>query len=158
MFKHEESAHQAETIIGPSVKVEGDFAAAGDVIVEGMLNGNLRTEQHLQVGEHAKITANVHAGSALVAGEIHGNLTIRDNLEVTSSGKIVGDIKAKVLGVAAGAQLDGKCQVGEDTRPKPERPESKLAGEGPDLLRTGTAKIKKPADPGVTPFSVFVGR
>jgi cytoskeletal protein CcmA (bactofilin family) len=143
MFKRDEGARQVETIIGPSVKVEGDFVAAGDVIVEGMLNGNLRTDQHLQVGEQAKITANVHAGSALVAGEIQGNVTVRENLEVTASGKIFGDLKAKVVTVAAGAQLNGKCQIGEE-RPAPKKvpAETKPMHDHADALRGVNAKLK----------------
>lgn len=143
MFKRDEGTRQAETIIGPSVKVEGDFVAAGDVIVEGVLNGNLRTDQHLQVGEQAKITANVHAGSALVAGEIQGNLTVRESLEVTSSGKIFGDFKAKTLSVAAGAQLNGKCHVGEE-RPAPKKvtAETKPLPDHADAPRGVNAKLK----------------
>jgi cytoskeletal protein CcmA (bactofilin family) len=141
MFKRDQDAQQVETIIGPSVKVEGDFVAAGNVIVEGMLTGTLRTDQHLQVGEQAKITANVHAGSAVVAGEIQGNLTVRESLEITNSGKITGDLKAKIMSVAAGAQLNGKCQVGEEARSKTERPEAKVMREGADA-RTLPVKTK----------------
>lgn len=130
MFKHEESPREVETIIGPSVKVEGDFVAAGDVIVEGAVVGTLRTDQHLRVGERAKITANVNAGSAIVAGEITGNLTVRENLEITGTGRVFGDIKTKVLTVAAGAALNGRCQVGEEPRPaKPEPTAVKLPRE-----------------------------
>ncbi|MDD5110288.1 MAG: polymer-forming cytoskeletal protein [Patescibacteria group bacterium] len=132
MFKREEDmpSNEVETIIGPSVKVEGDFTASGDVTVEGAVNGSVRTERHLRIGEQAKIAANVNAGSALVAGEIIGNITVRENLEITSTGKILGDIKTKVLTVAAGATLHGKCQVGEEPRPaKTERPETKPARE-----------------------------
>ncbi len=148
MFKRDAvsvtDSNEVETIIGPSVKVEGDFAAAGNVIVEGAVNGNLRTEQHLRVGEHATIAANVNAGSALIAGEIQGNLTIRENLEVTNTGKIFGDIKTKVLAVAAGAVLNGKIQVGDEPRPaKPELAAAKLPRErdATDVFRP-PAKLK----------------
>ncbi|TSC76532.1 MAG: hypothetical protein G01um101431_665 [Parcubacteria group bacterium Gr01-1014_31] len=122
MFKRDDAGHEIETIIGPTVKVEGDFAAAGDVVVEGAVSGQLRTEQSLRIGEQAKITANVSAGAALVAGEIVGNVTVRETLEITSTGKIFGDIRTKVLAVAAGAQINGKVEVGEHrarTEPKP---------------------------------------
>lgn len=144
MFKREatETANnEVETVIGPSVKVEGDFAAAGNVVVEGAVNGNLKTDQHLRVGERAKIAANVNAGSALIAGEILGDITVREHLEITSTGKIFGDIKTKVLAVAAGAMLNGKIQVGEEARPgKPEPGAAKLARERetPETLRNST--------------------
>lgn len=144
MFKREDGINEVETIIGPSVKVEGDFAAAGDVVVEGAVNGNLKTERHLRVGEQAKISANVNAGSAVVAGEVVGNITVHESLEVTGTGKIFGDIKTKVLTIAAGAVINGKCQAGEETRPtKTEKPESKMRDrEAADTLRNTLAKSK----------------
>lgn len=147
MFKREESTptNEVETVIAPSVKVEGDFVAAGDVIVEGAVNGNLKTERHLRVGERAKIAANVSAGSALVSGEILGNITVKDSLEITSTGKVFGDIRTKVLTVAAGAILNGKCQVGEETKPaKVERLEGKFTKdrETSDMLRGTATKFK----------------
>lgn len=144
MFKREEldtGNNEVETVIGPSVKVEGDFAAAGNVVVEGAVNGNLKTDQHLRVGERAKIAANVNAGSALVAGEILGDITVREHLEITSTGKIFGDIRTKVLAVAAGAVLNGKTQVGEEARPgKSEAVTAKPARERetPEALRNST--------------------
>ena len=124
MFRKDEPqpSTEIETIIGPSVKVEGDFAAAGDVVVEGTVIGNLRTERSLRVGEHAKILANVSAGTALVAGEIQGNVKVREGLELTATAKIFGDVKTKTISIAAGAVLMGKCAAGEEKRLKPERP------------------------------------
>lgn len=141
MFKREEGGHEIETIIGPTVKVEGDFSAAGDVVVEGAVSGQLRTEQSLRIGEQAKIAANVAAGIALVAGEIIGNVTVRETLEVTNTGKIFGDIRTKVLTIAAGAIINGKVQVGEEERPT--RPDVKSREHLPVVqLRPPVAKAK----------------
>lgn len=141
MFKREDGGREIETIIGPTVKVEGDFSAAGDVVVEGAVSGQLRTEQSLRIGEQAKIAANVTAGAALVAGEIIGNVAVRETLEVTTTGKIFGDIRAKVLAVAAGAQINGKVQVGEERHPA--RPDAKPREHLPaDQLRPPVAKVK----------------
>lgn len=110
MFKSEKtkSPQNIETIIGPSVKVEGDFAGEGDIIVEGIVLGNLKTKGHLEVGKEAKITADVVAQSAYVAGEISGNLTIGDSLELTATSKITGDVKVASLTVEKGAHINGK--------------------------------------------------
>lgn len=114
MFKKEESIQEIETVIGPSVHVEGDFVAAGNVVVEGAVTGNLKTDKYLRVGNNAKITANVSAGNALVSGEIHGNISVKEGLELTASAKIFGDIKTKTISVASGAVLNGKCLVGDE--------------------------------------------
>ena len=125
MFKRGEKINEVETIIGPSVQVEGDFVAAGDVIVEGVVSGKLKTEKNLRVSEGAKIFASVTAANALIAGEVQGNIKIREGLELTSTAKVFGDTKAKILTVASGATLQGKCQVGEEKKSKLEKIDEK---------------------------------
>ncbi|MDO8669018.1 MAG: polymer-forming cytoskeletal protein [Candidatus Buchananbacteria bacterium] len=112
MFKETPTTNETETVIGPSVKVEGDFVTEGNVIVEGIICGTIKTSRNLKVGPKSRIFANVAAENALVSGEIQGNLKINDRLELTSTGKIFGDIKVGTLIVAAGSVLNGKCQMG----------------------------------------------
>jgi cytoskeletal protein CcmA (bactofilin family) len=76
MFKNNNKTKQmqdVETVIGPSVKVEGDFEGTGDMIVDGIVVGNLKTKNFLQVGKEAKIKANIEAQNAYISGEVVGN-------------------------------------------------------------------------------------
>ena len=116
MFKKEESSNfkEAETIIGPSVKVEGDFVGQGNMIIDGVIKGSVTTNGNLRVGDQAKITADVAAANGLVSGEIHGNVRIKGDLELTESAKIFGDIEAESLCIARGAILNGKCAMGNN--------------------------------------------
>ncbi|MBI3626594.1 polymer-forming cytoskeletal protein [Candidatus Uhrbacteria bacterium] len=100
-----------ETIIGPTVKVEGDFIGDGNVLVEGLVNGNLHTGKHVVVTEQAKITANITAQTAKIAGEVTGNVKISGRLELAGSAKVSGDIEAGTLSMEAGAQFNGKCTM-----------------------------------------------
>jgi len=118
----EGSGHETDTIIGPSVKVEGDFVTEGNIIVEGTICGTIKTSQNIKVGPSSKIFANIWADNALVAGEIQGNLNIANKLELTASAKIFGDIKTAVLSIASGATINGKCQM-TDNKNKSVRPE-----------------------------------
>ena len=104
---------EVETIIGSTVKVEGDFKGEGDVVVEGIVCGKLKTKRNLSVGENAKISAAVEAANAIVAGEITGNIKIIESLELTSTAKVSGDIKTKILTVATGAQIDGNVKMAQ---------------------------------------------
>ena len=114
MFKDDatKTTKNIETIIGPSVKVEGDFSGDGDVIVEGIVSGNLKTKNHLKVMQGAKIQAEIEAKSAFIAGDIIGNINVADDLELTASAKIKGDISANIISVERGAVLNGKITMG----------------------------------------------
>lgn len=109
MFGEEKDSKKAETIIGPSVKVEGNFVGEGNVIVEGIVSGSLKTNNNLRVGKEAKIKAEVEAANLFLAGEIRGNVKITEKTELTNSAKIFGNLETKVLLVEEGAIINGKC-------------------------------------------------
>lgn len=121
MFKKENERMSAatnnsssDTIIAMGVKVEGDFVSEGNVIIEGEVLGSLKTAQDLQVGERARISADVVATNARVSGEIHGNVVVREKLELTATSHVAGDVYAKILIMNAGAQLNGRVMMGEE--------------------------------------------
>ncbi len=100
-----------ETVVGPSVHVEGDFSSEGNILVKGMVSGSVRTSKVLTAEAGAKIMANVRAGSAIISGEIRGSVKADERLELTSSARILGDIECLVLVVEAGALIVGKITM-----------------------------------------------
>lgn len=106
--REEEGGREVETTIGPSVKVEGNFVGSGNVVVEGVVNGSLKTSKDLRVREGAKIKADVDAANIVTAGEIHGNVKTAGRLELAPSARVLGNVEASVLVVAEGAVLNGK--------------------------------------------------
>ena len=119
---YSQQSHQdtVETVVGPSVHVEGDFASEGNIIVKGTVSGSVSTSGLLTVEEGAKILANVRAGNAIVSGHIKGNMLVADRLELTETAQVLGDIQCAVFAVAAGALVTGKVTMKglaiEDTR------------------------------------------
>jgi len=101
--------NEFETVIGPSVKVKGDFNGQGNIIVEGTVDGSLKTNGNLEVGKTAKITANVEAKEAKIGGQVSGNVKIKGFLEITATAKIFGDIETSGLSIERGAIFNGKC-------------------------------------------------
>jgi cytoskeletal protein CcmA (bactofilin family) len=122
MFKENQPINETDTIIGPSVKVEGDFVTEGNIIIEGIVCGTVKTAKNLKVGPTSKIFANVWAENALIAGEIQGNLNIVGKLEITPTAKIFGDIKTSIISISSGAIINGKIQMA-DNKNKSVKPE-----------------------------------
>lgn len=102
----------AETVVGPSVKIQGDLNSEGNIRIQGQVTGTVNTSESVYVSEGAKITADVVAGNAIISGEVQGNLKVSGNLVMQSTAKIVGDISCSVLRVEDGAQYTGKCNMG----------------------------------------------
>jgi len=128
MFNRDEKLQlkDAETIIGPSVKVKGEFNGQGDIIVEGVLEGSLKTGNRLRVGDKAKIKASIEAKDCSISGEVTGNLKIKGSLEVSATAKITGDIEVSSLSIEKGAQINGRISMG-GVAPVENKVETKLA-------------------------------
>ncbi len=101
----------AETVVGPSVKIQGDLVSEGNIRIEGAVAGKVQTTQSVHVGEHAKIAADVMAGNGIIAGEIHGNVKVTESLILQPTARIAGDISCAILRVEEGAQFTGKCSM-----------------------------------------------
>jgi cytoskeletal protein CcmA (bactofilin family) len=106
---------QAETVVGPSVKIQGDLNSEGNIKIEGQVNGKVKTSQSVFAIQGSKIVADVLAGNAVVGGEVQGNIKITGQIILQSTARILGDISCQVLRVEDGAQFTGKCIMGQGT-------------------------------------------
>ncbi|MCF6277122.1 MAG: polymer-forming cytoskeletal protein [Candidatus Magasanikbacteria bacterium] len=102
---------EVETVVGPSVHVEGDFNSAGNILIKGSVAGRVSTDKLLTIEEGAKVSADIKAGDSIVSGEIIGNAKIENRLELTQTARITGDIKCNILVVHAGALVKGKIMM-----------------------------------------------
>ncbi|MBI5222508.1 MAG: polymer-forming cytoskeletal protein [Candidatus Magasanikbacteria bacterium] len=105
------SPDEVETVVGPSVRVEGDFASEGNIVVKGIVSGSVKTSKVLTVEKGASIFANVRAGNAAISGNVKGNVKVGDRLDLSDTAQVAGDIDCRVLSVAPGALIQGKVSM-----------------------------------------------
>lgn len=103
-----------ETIIAQGVRIEGEFIAEGDIVIEGEVRGTITTAGDVRIGDSAKVEADIRAQNAVVSGEVRGTMQIGGKLELMPSSKITGDLAVDVLSVSAGAQVNGTVRMGEE--------------------------------------------
>ncbi len=114
MFSKEnklEKFKDAETIIGASIRVKGNFQGQGNIIIEGILEGSLKTEANLFIGDSAKIVANIESKDASINGEVKGNIKSHGYLALGSTAKIIGDIQYNEISIEKGATINGQLLV-----------------------------------------------
>lgn len=113
------------TVLG---SVKGDITASGNVIVKGTVKGkiccdnllleNALVEADIQAKSQVSIRAGVtlkgqlDCGSASIMGTVLGSIKADDKVGLAESAVIRGDITAACLGVAPGAKIEGKINVG----------------------------------------------
>ncbi|MFH1508668.1 MAG: polymer-forming cytoskeletal protein [bacterium] len=107
-----------ETVVGNSVKLEGEFASQGNITIHGEVVGKVVTEREVHIGDTAVVKADVEAENIFVSGKVNGNLHARDRLEIKNTGKVKGDIQAKNLTISSGAVFSGNCSMEKEVEKK----------------------------------------
>lgn len=131
--KVEKTKSKVETIIGTGTKIEGDIYTKGSLRIEGEIEGHIKAEGDLFIGEGGKVKTEIEAQNIIVAGTASGNITASHKVEILATGKVSGDIKTKTLKIEEGANFDGSSTV------------IKNKGEGINSLKREVNKAKKEA-------------
>ena len=114
-----EKFKEVETIIGPSIKVKGNFNGQGNIVVEGTLEGSLKTNGDVFIGDKAIIIASVEAKEVHISGKMDGNIKVKKHLEIADTAKINGDIECSSLSIDTGAIFNGKCTMTAEISKEP---------------------------------------
>jgi len=101
-----------ETIVGSSVKLEGDLVSTGNISVYGDVTGQINTERDVTIGDSATIKANIAGDNVTVGGRVEGNVKAAGKLSITETGKVFGDVVVSSISISDGAMFSGHCQMG----------------------------------------------
>lgn len=116
-----EKFKDAETVIGPSIKVKGNFQGQGNIIIEGALEGSLKTEANLFIGDKAKVIANIESKDSIVNGEVRGNIKAKGYLAIGQTARIFGDIQYGSISIDKGASINGQLAALSEDHKRGER-------------------------------------
>jgi len=125
-----EKFKDAETIIGSSIKVKGNFQGQGDIIVEGSLEGSLKTDASIYIGNQAKIVANTESKDAIINGEVRGNIKAKNYLAIGGTAKIFGDLQYGEISVEKGAVINGQLLMLSDDHKRQEKIKTAIEEKG----------------------------
>lgn len=107
-----ESTNVRHNVIGKGTVIEGNVQAEGDLVVEGIVKGDVTTKTKFIAGPSAIIEGNILAQHAEIAGRVQGTVKALGLLVINSSGTILGDVITKDLNVESGSTFNGRLQVG----------------------------------------------
>ncbi|OGY81983.1 MAG: hypothetical protein A3F54_03605 [Candidatus Kerfeldbacteria bacterium RIFCSPHIGHO2_12_FULL_48_17] len=142
-----ERTDQVETVIGPSITVEGNFTGVGNVMLHGSLIGMLQTTQDIHIGTGAHLEADVMGNNIVVEGEVKGNIKAYGKLDLRSTARVHGNVETNVISVESGAVLKGKCTTGlEDKMPPAMDAKKKTGGKKSAVRAVDFVKEKSAVD------------
>lgn len=101
------------TVIGPSILINGKLTGDEDLTVRGRVEGELSLTKTLIVEPSGVVKANVTVKNAVVSGVVVGNIQATESVELTHEGRMVGDIRAPRVIIVDGASFRGRVDMGE---------------------------------------------
>ncbi|MHB1844525.1 MAG: bactofilin family protein [Deltaproteobacteria bacterium] len=103
----------AETtgVIAKGIEIKGNLSGAGDLIIEGRVEGEISLRNTLTIEESGEVSADVELTSIIVNGKLNGNIAATDRVSISSSARVVGDIKAPRIVIEDGARFKGSIEM-----------------------------------------------
>ncbi len=97
--------------LGTGSRVAGKIAFDGPAILGGHVEGEIKAETHLEIGESAVINAKIEGSEVIVKGTVQGDVVATSKLELFRPGKIIGNVSCGSLHIEDGAVFEGSCKM-----------------------------------------------
>jgi cytoskeletal protein CcmA (bactofilin family) len=96
----------ALSFIGSEVTITGNLDAAGDVHIDGTVEGDV-TCGLVILGASGNVKGNITAERASIAGSVNGTVTAGELL-VEKTARLTGDLSYDNVSIETGAKVDGR--------------------------------------------------
>lgn len=110
-FKLGKTSESFESIIGKTLKIEGNIFASDSIRIDGVISGDIFQEKNCEVtiaiAHGAVVTGKVIAENVIISGEVRGNIVSTKRIEVLSTAIVFGDIAYASIGLEVGARIHG---------------------------------------------------
>jgi cytoskeletal protein CcmA (bactofilin family) len=98
-------------IIGRGITIRGNLSGAGDLVVEGQVEGQIALKNHLTIENTGRVQADIRAEELTINGEASGNIDAGSRVAINTSAKVSGDIKAPRVVIEDGAVFNGSIEM-----------------------------------------------
>ncbi len=102
-----------DTIIGANVKIKGSVKNPGSIQINGTVEGEIKSEQLVTIGETAVVSGPIQAKTVEISGLVKGVINASEKVDLNPKAQVTGDIITKILIIKQGAIFNGKSQMTE---------------------------------------------
>jgi cytoskeletal protein CcmA (bactofilin family) len=101
----------AINIIGKGITIRGSLTGAGDLVIEGRVEGQIALKNHLTIEGSGLVEADIRADELTINGTASGNIDASTKVSISQSAKVNGDIKATRVVIEDGAVFNGSIEM-----------------------------------------------
>ncbi|MEZ6000384.1 polymer-forming cytoskeletal protein [Hyphomonas sp.] len=138
-------------LILKDTRLEGDLYFPSQLVVSGVIKGNVRCESMLVIERDGRVEGRIEAPVIIVHGELEGTVLATESIEIWSGAKVAGDVAARSVRVDQGSMLTANLLIAADLpdRLGPPEPQSDPK-PAPEAAREPVQAVTQPIAP-VTP-------
>jgi cytoskeletal protein CcmA (bactofilin family) len=107
----EASLQGVGSFIGQGMEWQGDVIAAEDVVVFGILVGNIESTCQVRVERSGRVRGSISAAQVVIEGAVDGDVAAARRIEVHASGRVKGSVAARHVSLADGARVGGEVRT-----------------------------------------------
>ncbi|GEM_PF-93149 len=102
-----------DNLIGMSTEVQGDIYFSGVLHIDGVVRGNVKTQEGgqncvLAISESGAVHGEIHVPNLILNGTVHGDVYCSEALELAPKAKVMGNVYYNLLEIKLGAEINGK--------------------------------------------------
>ena len=112
MAKNYEKSIRA--FLGEGTEFKGVITFEGTVRVDGVLEGEVITDDTFIIGTAANVKAEVKAGIVIVMGRMEGKIEAKEKCEIRVGSHVSGEIFTPSIYIEEGAVFEGTCHMTGD--------------------------------------------
>jgi len=101
------------TVVSHNTIWKGEIDSEESMHIHGKFDGVIRAQQDVYILEEATVAAEVTAQNVVIAGKYDGEVSCHARFEVLPSGRVHGTVRAPVLVVHEGAEINGSIHMTE---------------------------------------------
>ncbi len=106
-----ERKSSSRNVIGRGTKITGDFISEGDFRIDGTLEGTLKTNGRVIIGQEGFINGTVECNNADVEGRFSGDFNVANTLTAKSTANITGNVNVGQISTEPGAAFNATCNM-----------------------------------------------
>jgi len=115
MFSVKSNGNNSPSIISEGVKIEGNVHFPYQVEIDGIVIGDIISDDVLIIGKEGKVESNIKAKNAVISGKFTGDMVASGTVMITPTGKFIGNLvqKGTMLAIEKGGLFKGKSIVSD---------------------------------------------
>lgn len=101
-------------LILKDTRLDGDLHFTSQLVVAGLIKGNIRCESMLIIERGGRVEGRIEAPVIIVHGALEGTVLATQSIEIWSGAKVGGDVAARSVRVDEGAMLTANLLIAAD--------------------------------------------